>query len=187
MKFLATLLVSVALSVSPIKAQEPSAAKHEGAESDYIGWKWANFIVLAGALGYFGSKSAKVYFGNRRQQITAELADAERRSAEADRRMAEVDARLANLDTEIANLRKQALLEQTQHTELINQRGALEAERVRTNAAQQIEALSKKTQRELEQHISRLALGLAEERLRSRMTPATQHSLTAAFVQNLKA
>src|SRR6185369_4057612 len=80
-----------------------AAAKHEegGNEGGLEIWKWANFALLAGALGWIIRKNAGPFFEARSLEIRKQLAEAEAIHAEAKRRTAEVEARLAGLEADI--------------------------------------------------------------------------------------
>src|SRR5882672_12948280 len=89
----ATLLLAGAVlfttGSTPVFAQE---GEHK-AESEKPGmelWKWANFAILAGFLGWLISKNMGPMLVARSQQITEGLAAGERAKADADARAAAV-------------------------------------------------------------------------------------------------
>jgi F0F1-type ATP synthase membrane subunit b/b' len=151
------------------------------------GWQWANFIVLAGVLAYFGVKFGKPYFDGQTQIIRKGLDEARVRREEAERRSAEVQAKLNNLGAEIASFRQNVLAEQNMQAERMRKQAETDLLQVNASAVQQIETLGKHLRLDLKRYASRLALELAEQRLRSRMTPSEQQVLTNRFVQDLKA
>jgi F0F1-type ATP synthase membrane subunit b/b' len=62
-----------------------------------------------------------------------------------------------------------------------------EVEATWANSSQQIETLGKHARLDLRRFASSLALELAEQRIRQRMNPAIQATLTSDFVEKLKA
>ena len=99
------------------------ATSHEGAsEGPSPIWAWANFAILAGALGYLIVKKGGPWFQSRSLAIRKGIAEAEeiRRGAEAS--AAEVDRRLAGLQTETDSLRANAQREQSAEAERIRHR-----------------------------------------------------------------
>src|SRR4029077_3620459 len=98
-------LVSVSLAQEHAPASE-KAGHGEAAEKDMTGWKWANFALLAAALGYLVVKHAGPYFASRSIEIRKGIEDAQKLRAEAEERAAAMESRLANLGAEVDAMRK---------------------------------------------------------------------------------
>ena len=185
--------LALGLSVSPaLRAQDQAtqkAAEQNGPnkpEKDLSGWNLANFLVLAALLAYLGAKYASPYFRNQSETLANGLAAAHRRKEAADQRSAEVDRKLANLGADIEQLRSSILHEQDAQVERMRKQAELERERIKINAAQQIDSAGKRARLELQRFASRLAIELAEQRARSRMSPGAQKALTDQFVEGLR-
>ncbi len=183
MKILAGGFLALLLTLAPLRAAEEQAS--EKPEKEMIGWKWANFAILAGALGYLAVKKGGPYFEARSQEIRAGIAEAEKSRAAADARAAEVNAKLVNLDTEILNIRKTLRAEQQHEADRLQRETAAELARVQAHALQEIEASGKAARMELRRYSAHLALELAEGKIRERITPQTQEELTRAFAREL--
>ena len=179
MRILAGGILAVLLTLAPLRAAE------EKPENEMIGWKWANFAILAGALGYFAVKKGGPFFDSRSQEIRAGIAEAEKSRAAADVRVAEVNAKLSNLDNEIVSIRKTLRDEQKHEAERLQRETAVELARMQAHALQEIEASGKASRLELRRYSAHLALELAEKKIRERMTPQTQEELTRAFTREL--
>ena len=54
--------------------EEHAASGHQNLD----GWKWANFGLLAGALGYFIAKNSGPFFASRSQEIQKGITAAEK-------------------------------------------------------------------------------------------------------------
>ena len=67
-------------------------------------WKWANFLVLAGALGYLMGKTLPPLFASRSQAITKDMVESQRIRQDAEARAADVERRLAAIETCMALL-----------------------------------------------------------------------------------
>ena len=93
-------------------------------------WKWANFALLAGALGWVIKKNAGPFFDARSREIRKQLVEAKEIRAEADRRTQQVETRLANLGTEIEALKREALAEQQVENERFRAQTAAEMAKV---------------------------------------------------------
>jgi F-type H+-transporting ATPase subunit b len=165
------------------------AQEHEGGgggEEGLTMWKWANFVLLAGALGYGIAKGAPPFFAARSQSIRKDIVEAQEAKREADERAAAVEKRLANLEAEIAALRKEAVDEDTAETQSVAQHTAAEIAKIQQHAEQEIAAAGKLARLELKGYAAELAIEMAERKVRSRMTPATQDSMVRTFVRDLK-
>jgi F0F1-type ATP synthase membrane subunit b/b' len=168
----------------PAAAAEHGTGEHKQGPSDL--WKWANFVLLAGALGYMIGKNAGPFFESRTQQIKRDMLESAAARKAAESRVAEVEQRLANLESEIAALRAESQKELTGEAERMSQQIAAEIAKVQTHSEQEIVAAGKAARMELKRYSAHLAVGLAEEKIRNRMTPGTQAELVQSFVHNLK-
>ena len=180
---LATSLVTA--QESPDKAAGHESAGHEAPEGPSPIWAWANFAILAGALGYLIVKKGGPWFQSRSLAIRKGIAEAEdiRRGAEAS--AAEVDRRLAGLQTEIDSLRTNAHREQSAEAERIRQQAAADLARIQGHAAREIESAGKTARLELKRYAAQLAVDLAEQKIRRQMTPEVQAALIERFGRDL--
>jgi F-type H+-transporting ATPase subunit b len=165
-------------------AQEKEGGEAESSATQM--WKWANFLVLAGGLGYLIGKNAPSFFAARSQQIGKDMAEARKEREAAEERAAEVDRRLANLESEIASLRAHSQQEAEAETQRLVQHTAAEIARIQARAEQEIVSAGKAARLELKRHAAELAIGLAERKIRARLTPETQDALVRGFVRDLK-
>ena len=166
---------------------EKAAEKHESfAEKHELELKWVNFLLLAGALGYMIGKNAGPFFAARSTSIRKDLDESERQRKEAEARAAAVDARLAALDKEIASLRSESQAEAQAENERMAQHTAAELAKIQANAEQEIASAGKAARMELKRYSAQLAVELAEQKIRARMTPDTQSALVRSFVRDLK-
>ena len=105
---------------------------------------------------------------------------------EAEARAAEVDRRLANLEAEIATLRAESGKEEEAETGRFGRHTAAEIAKTQAQSEQEIAAAGKAARMELKRHCAELAVGLAKEKIRARMTPETQDALVRGFVRDVK-
>jgi F-type H+-transporting ATPase subunit b len=180
MKRFATLALVVCFTAAPIFAEE----KEEGGGLQI--WKWANFVVLAGGLGYLIGKKGGPFFAARSVKIRKDMADAGDVRQDAEARAAEVDRRLANLEAEIAALRAESGKEEEAEAAGFGRHTAAEIAKTQAQAEQEIAAAGKAARLELKRYCAELAVGLAEQKIRARMTPETQDELVRGFVRDLK-
>jgi F-type H+-transporting ATPase subunit b len=184
---------------SAVSAQEPRAEQPGGpsnqahsnkeesfAEKHELELKWANFLVLAGLLGYLIGKNAGPFFASRSEAIRKDMEDSRRQREEAEARAKAVELRLANLETDLAALRSETQAEAAAEEERAAARGKAEIAKIEAHAQQEIASAGKAARMDLKRYAAGLAVGLAEQKVRARMTPAAEDSLVQGFVRNLR-
>jgi F0F1-type ATP synthase membrane subunit b/b' len=148
------------------------AAEKEGGDNLQM-WKWANFAVLAGGLGYLMVKMLPPIFAARTQAITKDMVESQKISQDAEARAADVERRLAAIETEITALRSESKAET-----------AAEADRLAKHTAAEIARIQAQSEREIS--AAGLSVELAGQKIRARMTPATADRLVRGFMRELK-
>ena len=194
MKRLALLLLlaaaPVVISAAPQKAAEEAAGSaSEPAASEHAGlsvWKWANFALLAGILGWGVKKYAGPFFAARTRKIKEAMLEADDFRAQSEARAAEVERRLANLASDIAHLRVESAHEAEAETARLSRVTAAEIAKIQAQEEQEIAGAVKAARLELKRYSAELAIGLAEQKIRARMSPQTQDALINGFVRHLE-
>jgi F-type H+-transporting ATPase subunit b len=181
----------IALAQEPARANETplehaSEPPAEGEHGKLELWKWANFVVLAGGLGYLIGKNAGPFFAGRSQQIRKDMHEAQEARRQSEARAAEVDRRLASLEAEIAALRAESQNEVQVESERLTRHTAAEMAKIQSHAEQEIASAGKAARMELKRYTAHLAVSLAEQRLQARITPETQDALVRGFVRDLE-
>jgi F0F1-type ATP synthase membrane subunit b/b' len=186
-------LIAGALFVSaPVRAQQHETEAERIKESTGVTekgpniiWGWANFIILAGGLGYLIKKHAGPYFAQRSLEIRKGMADAEAERIASDAKVADVNARLSNLQSEIESLRAGAKQEAEADAERVRQEAAAEIAKIQSHLAEEIASATKSAKLELRRYSAELALSLAEQKITARLTPETQDVLVRRFVATM--
>jgi len=187
------LVLGLAAGVGPALSQEHEGADKKGApkeesfaERHELELKWANFVILAGVLGYFIGKNAGPFFAARSAGIRKDMDESLRQSEEAKAKVADVDRRLANLEADLAALRAESEQETKVEAERVSRLTADEIAKIQAHAEQEIATAGKAARMELRQHAADLAVKLAEQKIRARISGDTQDALVQGFVRNLK-
>ena len=178
------LTIALGMLVASLAFAQESAAT-ESAEPA-MGWKWANFVILAGGLGYLIAKNAPALFRKRAGEIQEALAEGSRAHKEAQAQAASVELRLSELGAEIENLRRTARDEMAAAESRLRQETEQHLLRVQQQATQEIALLARAVKDDLRRYSAGLALDLAEQRVRSRMTAGTEDGLVAGFLHDLR-
>ena len=169
---------------------QQAAAHGEGHDSGRIHnemlWKWVNFAILFTLLAWLARKHAGPYFAARAEGIRHGIEDAKRMKAEADARAAEIERRIGNLSADIEALRKSS------HEEIAAEGARVRAEteqqlaKIQAQGEAEIAAAAKTASQQLKAHAAELALKLAEDQLRGRLTAQDQNGLVRSFVRDLE-
>jgi len=110
------LVIALFAFATTLIGQEPAETEHagehatEGAEAaePSIMWKWINFAILAGGLGYLMAKTLPKVFADRTTEIQKNITEAQQAKRDAEARAAQMDARLKALGADIETFRKEA-------------------------------------------------------------------------------
>jgi F-type H+-transporting ATPase subunit b len=173
------LLIGFILSTAPLLAEEPA-----GTSTDLEVWKWVNFVILAGLIGWMVVKQGGPALQARTKDIGEGLAAGERAKADAEARAAEVSAKLASLDVEIAAMQAGAREERSREADRIRTDSQKEIARIQQQFEQEVQAAGKMARLELQRYAAKLAIDLAEQKVRARMSPDVQSALLESFVHD---
>nr|Q02BU5.1 RecName: Full=ATP synthase subunit b; AltName: Full=ATP synthase F(0) sector subunit b; AltName: Full=ATPase subunit I; AltName: Full=F-type ATPase subunit b; Short=F-ATPase subunit b [Candidatus Solibacter usitatus Ellin6076] len=169
------------------KADEAGNKAHAAEEEGSMDiWKWANFLILAGGLGYLVGKNAGPFFAARSAGIRKDMENSLAQQKDAEARAADVDRRLANMEADIAALRGEGERAARAEAERMEQHTAAEIAKIQQHSEQEIASAGKAARMDLKRYAAELAVELAEQKVRARMTPETQDALVQGFVRNLK-
>jgi F-type H+-transporting ATPase subunit b len=181
------LALGLAFASYALPQEAPAAAQTKEAEQGdpWIWWKWANFAILAAGLGYLIGKNVPPLFRKQSEEIQSALAEAAKIKQEAAAYAAGVEARLASLQSEIQQLRESAHADMTAESERIRVETEHQMQRIREQSVQEIALMTRGAKDGLRKYAAELAIGLAEQRIRSRMNPATEETLVNGFLRDL--
>jgi len=175
---------SYALPQEPVQSPE---AKHEVEQGDpWIWWKWANFGILAIGIGFMIGKVAPGLFKERSRSIGQAMFEGATAVRDAQTRATEIEARFAALENDIAELRRNAKAEMSAESERISRETELRLKKIQDQSMQEIALIARSGRDDLRKYSAKLALELAEQRLRSRLTQDSQDGLVDGFLQDLR-
>ena len=170
----------------PQESAAPPAQPSESAAGDpWIWWKWGNFAILALGIGYLVGKHVPPLFRKQSEEIHAALVEAAKMKEAAAAYAASIEARLSSLQREIETLRQSARAEMTAEGERLRHETERHLQRIREQSQQEIELMTRGAKDALRKYAAELSIGLAEQRIRDRMTPAGQENLVSEFLHDL--
>jgi F-type H+-transporting ATPase subunit b len=140
-------------------------------------WKLLNFGILVGVLSYFLAKPIKEHLKQRRDLIEKSIKESQEAKSLAAKALAEVEERLKLKDREIADIISSAIESgQREKARLIEEGEKLKVkivEQAKTN----IEFEVKKAKQVIQAEAVEASIKLAEDKIKSRMTPQEQERL----------
>jgi F-type H+-transporting ATPase subunit b len=143
----------------------------------------ANFVVLAGLVGWFLAKTLPKTFRDRNTSIQKQLVDARSATEDANARLSNVEGRLSKLDGEIAAMRAQAEKDSALDEQRILASVEEEKHKILAAAEQEITAATALAQRQIQQYAAELAIEQAARKLV--VTAETDRLLVQSFAQRL--
>jgi F-type H+-transporting ATPase subunit b len=153
------------------------------ADSAATAFSIANFIVLAGLIGWFLFKTLPKAFRNRSTAIQKHLVDARTATEEASIRLGSVEERLSKLDEQIAEMRAQAEKDSAADEQRIKASVEDEKRKIVEAAEQEITAATAHAQRQIQKYAAELAIDHAARKLV--VTAETDRQLVQSFTRRL--
>jgi F-type H+-transporting ATPase subunit b len=165
------------------RAEESSSAGMERATEIF---KWINFAIVGGVIGWVFVKLLPSVFRRNAENISSAITRATATKDTADAQLREAEAKLANLEKEIGELK--AFSERESAAEVERLRAATQSDigKIAVAARAEIEAAERAARIELKAMAARLAVEGAESLLAKQLTPKAQESLISNFVKSLE-
>lgn len=167
-----------------------AAGDGHGADSgvllkDFL-YRCLNFAIVFGGLGYILTKPLRKGLGERRTKLIEmlEQANSARQSAEA--KVAEYESKLANSDREITELLAQAKEANSRERSIALAEAQAAADTVCKEARQCADREIERARRELRAETARIAVKMAEERLRQEITDEDRARLLTENMQQME-
>ena len=146
----------------------------------------ANFALLAGGLTYFLKSPIMGYLSSRGTQIRQDLVTAAQMRQAATAQLAEIEQKMKSLPSELETLKRQGAEDVRAEQARITQAAAAERERLLEQMRREIEMRLRVARRDLTEHAARLAVGVAETRIRRTITVDDQLRLLDRYTMQLK-
>ena len=192
----AYVLFSIFFFAAEFTAQ-PDESSHSSSKAEHgsekhtesplsIVWRWGNFLILFGGLGYYLRKPLTEFLESRSKSIEVGLLNAREAKDSSLRQLSEIQARMNRLDQEIQELKNHALKEAEEERTRILESARSEAQKILDLAQREIDGLKKSARLELKGHVAELAVKLAEERLQKSVGPEENRRVILEFLKSLE-
>ena len=177
------VLLALLLALGP--AASAGASEGTGGLGD-LAWPALNLVILLAALVYFGRRPIQDFFAERQDRIRGDLDAAASALAEAEGRHTEWQRKLVKLDAEMDRIREQARERAEAERKHILADASAAAERIRKDARAAVDQELRRAREELRREAADLAVELAAEALRSRVSDADRDRLVDDFIATIE-
>jgi len=161
-----------------------AAADHKAEMIDF-GWRVANFAVLLFILYKLMWKKITVFFGGRREEIKASLEEAEVVKADAEKKFKEYDEKIKKAEEEIQNISAMIKAQGEEEKVRIIADAGRAAEKMKEDAKARMEHELKKAKNELRLEASELAVQMAEDILKKKVTKEDHENMVREYLDRM--
>ncbi len=182
-------IVSCALMTFFFTALPALAA--EGAEPDPadsttgLVFRWLNFVIVFGGIGYLLAKHGGAYFRGNAKDIAASIHEAAAAKAEAERELHAVEAKIAHLNQDVAEMAEEAKRNWAAEAERLQASGLAEIEKIAQAARGELAASERAAQQELREIAAGMAVDRAAALISSRMNAEVRAKMFHTFLNEL--
>jgi F-type H+-transporting ATPase subunit b len=150
-------------------------------------WGSLAFFLVVGLLWWKAGPAIKGAWNGRIERIEGELKAAGDVRVNAEAELAAVRERIANADAERARILAEATETAASLKAQLIERAGIEAAEVSARAAADVDASRSQAMADLSHEVSALAMGAAEQVVRSNLDDATQQQLVEAYITQVGA
>lgn len=179
------VLLFLFLTVPPIAAAAEESQDPADSLTGTV-FRWLNFAIVVGALGYLVSKKMLPALRARAEAIRGAIAGSGKAQAEAEEQLHSIEAKLARLDEEVARLRAAAQQESEAEAGRIRRLAREEATKIEWAARAEIESAERSARIELQRLGAQFTVHRAEVIIREQINATTRATLFHSFLADLE-
>lgn len=148
-------------------------------------WRVANFLILLGILYWLMWKKMKSFFAGRREGIKASLEEAEVVKADAEKKFKEYDEKIKKAEEEIQGIAAMIKAQGEEEKKRIIADAGRAAEKMKEDAKARMEQELKKAKNELRLEASELAVQMAEDILKKKVTKEDHEGMVREYLDRM--
>jgi F-type H+-transporting ATPase subunit b len=180
---LGSLLILFVLAI-PVLAAE--GAEPDPADSPTgLVFRWLNFIIVFGGIGYLIAKHGGAFFRGNAKEIAANIVEATAAKAEADRELQQVEVKIAHLDQDVAEMRAEAGRNWAAESEQLHASGQAEIEKIAAAAREELAASERAAQQQVREIAASMAVQRAATLVSSMMNAEVRSRMFQTFLNEL--
>lgn len=177
-------LVMVFLTTIPILAAEGAEPDPADSTAGLI-FRWLNFILVFGAIGYLVAKHGGAFFSANAKAIASSITEAQAAKSAAERELTTVNAKISRLDVEVAEMHEAARRDSAAEAERLRASGQAEIEKIRQAASAELAASGRAAQQQLREMAASMAVERAGALVISRTNSEVRAKLFHSFLREL--
>lgn len=177
--------IDTILSINLFGEVEAINSKTFGFNPNILEANVINIVILLSGVIYLGRNFLTSALGVRQQKIVEAIEEAEERLNQASLRLSESEKQLSQSKTIIEQIKREAELTARKVKENILAQGKLDIERLTNSGKNTIEKTELQIKRQLQEHITNLALIKVTNQLREIMNPTMQSNLIDSNISQL--
>lgn len=162
-----------------------TSAKGFGFNSNILEANVINIVILASGVFYLGRNFLTSALELRQQKITEAIQEAEERLQQANLRLIESEKQMTQAKVVVEQIKKEAENTARKVKETILAQGKLDIERLTNTGKSSIEKAELQIKKQIQQHITTLALRRVTSQLQEYMTPTLQSKLIDSNISQL--
>jgi F-type H+-transporting ATPase subunit b len=163
----------------------------EGAEPDPaetttgLIFRWLNFIIVFGGMGYLIAKHGGAFFRGNAKEIAASILEGTAAKAEAERELKQVEVKIARLDQDVAEMRAEAQRNWAAESERLHASGQAEIEKIANAAREELAASERAAQQQVREIAATMAVQRAAAMVSSKMNAEVRSRMFQSFLSEL--
>jgi F-type H+-transporting ATPase subunit b len=180
-------IIGKLLLISSLAGEEiaTTASKSFGFNTNFLEANVINIVILASGVVYLGRNFLTSALELRQQKIAEALQEAEDRLKQANIRLTESEKQMAQARVVIDQIKKEAENTARKVKETILAQGKLDIERLTNTGKSSIEKAEIQIKKQIQQHITSLALKRVSSQLKDYMTPNLQSKVIDSNITQL--
>lgn len=164
---------------------ELSSGKGFGFNPNVLESNVLNIAILLSGVVYLGRNFLTSALESRQQKVAEAIQESEERLQQATARLAEAEKQLTQAQLVINQIKKEAEVTARKVKESILAQGKLDIERLTDNGKSSIEKAEVQIKKQIQQHITNLAIERVSGQLKSYLTPSLQSKLIDTNISQL--
>ncbi len=145
-----------------------------------------NFVVFVWLLYKFAGNAVKKFFSDRKEQIAQAIEEAKKARIEAEERFEEAKKKVSNVEQEVQAILKNAERERDEQVAKIREETHRMVERIRQQAKAATDLEIQRAKLELQKEAIDLAVDMAQNLLKEKITPEDQRNLIKDYITKVK-
>jgi F-type H+-transporting ATPase subunit b len=164
---------------------ELSSGKGFGLNPNFLESNVINIAILLSGVVYLGRNFLTSALESRQQKVAEAIQESEERLQQANKRLVEAEKQLAEAKLVIEQIKKEAELTARKVKETILAQGKLDIERLTNNGKSSIEKAEIQIRKQIQQHITNLAIQRVSGQMKSYLTSNLQSKLIDSNISQL--